>query len=102
MKSDIMEATDNHSLDCCSTSNYDNAFVNFKSTCPLITFEAPPPPPACKKAAEKVEHHNRSAKIGKKATASSNNNGKAMVYAQPFAASAKGFNEPLAFSSESN
>jgi hypothetical protein len=42
------------------------------------------------------------AKRGKKTTAPSNNNGKAMVYAQPFAALAKGLDKPLAFSSESN
>ncbi len=86
-----MEAGDDQSLDCCSLSNYNNnAFV---------TFEAPPPP-ACKKVAEKVECNNRSAKSGKKATAPSNDSGKAMAYTQPFAASAKGLNKPLAFSLE--
>ncbi len=77
MESDHTEAVDNQSLKCCSFSDYnDNAFVTFKA----------PPPPARKKAAEKVEHNNRSAKSGKKATAPSNDNGKAMVYAQLFAA----------------
>ncbi len=101
MKSDNTEATGNHSLDHRSTSNYDNAFASFEAPQPLITFKAPPPP-ARKKAAETVEHHNRSAKSGKKATAPSNDDGKAMAYAQPFAALAKGLNEPLAFSSESD
>jgi hypothetical protein len=101
MKSDNTEATDNRSLNLCSTSDYDDAFISFEAPCPLITFEASSPP-ACKKAAEKVEHHTRSAKSGKKATAPSNNNGKAMAYAQPFAAVVKGPNEPLAFSLEIN
>jgi hypothetical protein len=102
MKLDNTEATSGHSLDHCSTCDYDIAFVSFEAPCHHVTFEALPPPPACKKAAEKVKHHNRLAKSGKKATAPSNNNGKAMVYVQPFAALAKGLNKSLAFSSESN
>jgi hypothetical protein len=101
MKSDNTKATDDHSLDHCSTSDYNDAFVSFEAPRLLVTFKAPPAP-ARKKAAEKVEHLNRLAKSGKKATASSNNNGKAMAYAQPFATLAKGLNEPLAFSSESS
>ncbi len=102
MKLDNMQATNNHSLDCCSTSEYNDAFMSFEAPHPLVTFEALPPPPAQKKAAEKVKHHNRLAKSGKKATASSNNDGKAMAYAQSFAALAKGLNKLLAFSLESN
>ncbi len=101
MKLDNTEATNDHSLDCHLTSDYNNAFVSFEAPCPFATFKAPPPP-ACKKAAEKVQHPNRSAKSRNKATASSNNNGKAMAYSQPFAALAKGLDEPLAFSLESD
>jgi hypothetical protein len=92
MESDHTEAANNQSLDRCSSSNYKvNAFVTFKA----------PPPPACKKAAEKVKHGNNLTKNKRKTIASSNNNSKDMVYAQPFVASAKGLNKPLAFSLES-
>jgi hypothetical protein len=88
-----MEAANNQCLHCCSSSNYNNnAFV---------TFEAPPPP-VCKKAAEKIKRNNKLAKNKCKAIVSSNNRGKDMAYAQPFAALAKGLDEPLAFSLESN
>jgi hypothetical protein len=103
MKSDNTEATNNHSLNRCLASDYNNAFVSFEAPHPLVSFEAPPPPPPVrKKVAEKVTHHNRLAKSGKKATAPSNKDSKAMAYAQPFAASAKGLDEPLALSLEIN
>jgi hypothetical protein len=101
MKSDNTEAIDDHSLDRHLTSDYDDAFVSFEAPRLIITFKALPPP-ARKKAAEKVKHPNRLAKSGKKTTASSNDNGKAMAYSQPFAALAKGLDEPLTFSLESN
>jgi hypothetical protein len=90
MELDHTEAADDQSLNRCSSSNYDDAFVTFKA----------PPPPACKKAAEKVKHGNKLAKNKRKAIASSDNNGKDMAYAQSFLASAKDLKEPLAFSSE--
>jgi hypothetical protein len=82
-------------------SNYDDAFISFEASRPLVTFEAPPPP-ACKKVEEKVKHLNRLAENRKKTIASSNGNGKAMAHTQPFAASAKGLNKPLAHSLESD
>ncbi len=93
MQSDHTKGVDNQSLDRRSLSEYnDNAFVTFKAS----------PPPVRKKAAEKIKCDNRSAKSGNWATTPSNNNSKAMVYAQPFAALAKGLNEPLVFSLEDN
>jgi hypothetical protein len=67
----------------------------------FVTFEAPPPPEH-KKTAENIKCNNRLAKSGKRATAPSNDNRKAMAYAQPFTASAKVLNKPLAFSLENN
>jgi hypothetical protein len=91
MESDHTEAVDDQSLNRCSLSNYhDDAFV---------TFEAPPPP-ACKKAAEKVERDNKLVKNKRKTITSSKDNDKVMTYTQPFPASAKGLDEPLAFSLE--
>ncbi len=101
MKSDNTEATNDHSLNCHLTRDYNDSFVSFEAPLPLVAFEAPPPP-ACKKVAEKVKHPNRSAKSGKKTTASSNDNSKAMVYTQPFVALAKGLDKPLAFSLEND
>jgi hypothetical protein len=93
MESDHTETVDNQSLDHHSLSNYNNnAFVTFKA----------PPSPACKKAAEKVKRNNKLVKNKRKTVSSSNNNGKAMTYTQPFAASAKGLDKPLAFSLEAN
>jgi hypothetical protein len=91
MEADHMEAVNDQSLDRHSLSNYNNnTFVTFKA----------PPPPACKKASEKVKRDNKSVKNKKKTVTSSNDNGKTMMYTQPFAASAKGLDKPLAFSLE--
>ncbi len=93
MELDHTEAVDDQSLDCHSLSDYnDDAFMTFKA----------PPHLACKKAAEKVERDNKLVKNKRKIVTSSNNNCKAMTYTQSFAASAKGLDEPLAFSSEDN
>jgi hypothetical protein len=72
MESDHMEAANNQSLNHCSSSDYDNAFVNFKA----------PPPPERKKVAEKVKCSNKLAKNKRKAFASSKDNGKDMAYSQ--------------------
>jgi hypothetical protein len=74
------------------SSNFDNAFVTFLT----------PPPPVHKKVAEKVKRSNKLAKKKRKPIASFDNNGKDMVYAQSASASAKGLDEPLAFSLESD
>jgi hypothetical protein len=68
---DHTEVAYDQSLNRCSSSNYDNAFV---------TFEAPHPPSALKKAAEKVERGNKLAQNKRKTIASSHNNGKDMAY----------------------
>ncbi len=65
MELDHMEAADDQSLNCCSSGNYNDAFITFLAS----------PPPAHKKAAEKVEHSNKLAKKKWKTIASSNNDG---------------------------
>jgi hypothetical protein len=90
MESDHTEAVDDQNLDRCLPSNYNDAFITFLA----------PPPPACTKAAEKVEHGNKPAKKKTKTIASFKDNGKDMAYAQSALASAKGLEEPLAFSLE--
>jgi hypothetical protein len=92
MELDHTEAAKDQSLDHHLSSNYNNAF---------ITFEAPPPP-ARKKEAEKVEHGNKLAKNKRETVASSDDDGKDMAYTQSVSALAKGLEEPLTFSSESN
>ncbi len=56
MESDHMVAANNQSLNHCSSSDYDNAFVTFKA----------PPPPERKKAAERVKCSNKLAKNKRK------------------------------------
>ncbi len=56
--------SNNQSLDPCSSSNYDDAFVTFKAL----------PPPAGKKTTEKVKRSSKLAKNKRKTIASSNNN----------------------------
>jgi hypothetical protein len=92
MELDHTEAANNQSLDHCLSSDYKDAFIKFLAS----------PPPKCKIAAEKVERGNKSAKKKRKTIASSNNDGKDMAYAQSALASAKGLEEPLVFSSESD
>jgi hypothetical protein len=93
MESDCTEAANNQSLDRCLSSNFDNAFVTFLA----------PLPPGWKKAAEKVKHRDKPAKKKRKTiAASSNDDGKGMAYAQSTLASAKGLEEPLAFSLDSD
>jgi hypothetical protein len=87
MELDRSEAADNQSLDRCSFSNFNNAFITFLA----------PPPPAHKKAAEKVKFCDKPAKKKMKTIASSDDGGKDMAYTQSTSASAKGLEEPLAF-----
>jgi hypothetical protein len=92
MESDHMEAADNQSLDRCSSSNYNDAFITFKA----------PLSPECKKAAEKVKRSNKLAKNKRKAVASSDNDAKDMEYSQFVSTLAFGLKEPLVFYLESD
>ncbi len=92
MGSDHMEAANDQNLNRCLSSDYNNAFITFLT----------PSPTACKKAAEKVELGNKLAKKKRKTIASSNDDGRDMACAQSASAYAKGIEELLAFSLESN
>jgi hypothetical protein len=92
MELDCTEAVNDQSLEHQLSSNFDNAFITFLA----------PPPQMHKKVAEKVERDNKPVKKKRKTIASSDNNGKDMLYAQSTSASAKGLEEPLAFSLDSN
>ena len=92
MELDRTEAADDQSIDHRSSSNFDDVFVTFLA----------PPPPAHNKVAENVKRGNQLAKKKRKTIASSNDDGRDMACAQSASAYAKGIEELLAFSLESN